>query len=271
MVNVMKNSVLKTFIFVGAVSIISPVIAQTTFLIWPIYPKIESTEKATAVWLKNTGKSDAMVQIRVFKWNQEGLKDNYSEQLDIIPSPPVAKIKAGEKHMLRLTKNVNIEDGKESSYRLIVDELPIKLSDSNDKDNSKVSFQMRYSIPLFVYGKGIGSGLNEDTQKINSKNVTAKPNLYWYIHNNDQGQSELYLKNTGKKFTRLSGIKLSKTSNSFSIGKASFGYILANSTMKFEIDKSFANQLLKNSMIYGVDTSGVKQELIEIKKMEGQR
>ncbi len=53
---------------------------------------------------KNTGKTDAMVQIRVFKWNQDGLKDNYSEQSEIIPSPPVAKIKAGEKHMLSLNQ-----------------------------------------------------------------------------------------------------------------------------------------------------------------------
>ncbi|EXB24414.1 csuC domain protein, partial [Acinetobacter baumannii 1440422] len=37
--------------------------AQATFLIWPIYPKIEANEKATAVWLQNTGKTDAMVQI----------------------------------------------------------------------------------------------------------------------------------------------------------------------------------------------------------------
>lgn len=28
--------------------------AQATFLIWPIYPKIEANEKATAVWLQNT-------------------------------------------------------------------------------------------------------------------------------------------------------------------------------------------------------------------------
>ena len=131
--------------------------------------KIEANEKATAVWLQNTGKTDAMVQIRVFKWNQDGLKDNYSEQSEIIPSPPVAKIKAGEKHMLRLTKSANLPDGKEQSYRLIVDELPIRLSDGNEQDASKVSFQMRYSIPLFAYGKGIGSGLTEESQNLMQK------------------------------------------------------------------------------------------------------
>ena len=76
--------------------------------------KIEANEKATAVWLQNTGKTDAMVQIRVFKWNQDGLKDNYSEQSEIIPSPPVAKIKAGEKHMLRLTKAPTCQMAKSS-------------------------------------------------------------------------------------------------------------------------------------------------------------
>ncbi|RDF55032.1 molecular chaperone, partial [Acinetobacter baumannii] len=110
---------LKSFLFASTLSLVTPVMAQATFLIWPIYPKIEANEKATAVWLQNTGKTDAMVQIRVFKWNQDGLKDNYSEQSEIIPSPPVAKIKAGEKHMLRLTKSANLPDGKEQSYRLI--------------------------------------------------------------------------------------------------------------------------------------------------------
>lgn len=84
-------------------------------------------------------------------------------------------------------------DGKEQSYRLIVDELPIRLSDGNEQDASKVSFQMRYSIPLFAYGKGIGSGVTEESQNL-MQNALAKPVLQWSVRNNQQGQSELYLK-----------------------------------------------------------------------------
>ena len=120
------------------------------------------------------------------------LKDNYSEQSEIIPSPPVAKIKAGEAYA-SLNQSANLPDGKEQSYRLIVDELPIRLSDGNEQDASKVSFQMRYSIPLFAYGKGIGSGLTEESQKL-MQNALAKPVLQWSVRNNQQGQSELYLK-----------------------------------------------------------------------------
>ncbi|KOA12573.1 protein CsuC, partial [Acinetobacter baumannii] len=85
---------------------------------------------------------------------------------------------------------------------------------------------------------------------------------------NQQGQSELYLKNNGQKFARLSALKTSKTGNDISLGKAAFGYVLSNSTVKFAIDQSTAHELAKTSKIYGVDSSGIKQELIEITKME---
>ena len=82
-----------------------------------------------------------MVQIRVFKWDQNHQQDAFEEQTEIIPSPPVAKIKAGEKHMLRLTRATSVPDTKELAYRIIVDELPIKLNPENDKEASTVSFQ----------------------------------------------------------------------------------------------------------------------------------
>ena len=264
--NLFQNNLKRSFMMAGALVVSAPVFAQATFLIWPIYPKVEANEKASAVWLQNTGKTDAMVQIRVYEWNQAQKKDNYSEQNAIIPSPPVAKIKAGEKHMLRLTKSANAADGKELAYRIIVDELPIKFKDDESKESSKVSFQMRYSIPLFVYGKGLGSGLTEESQKINKKNPMAKPILTWSIQKNTSGQSVLQLKNSGHKFSRLTGVKLSPSSEQSTFGDTAFGYVLANSTMQFELDKKTLNRLSSQSVLYGVDTSGTKQELIKIEK-----
>lgn len=51
--------------------------AKSNFLIWPIYPVIESQEKATPVWLENTGDEASMMQVRVFKWSQNNNKDQY--------------------------------------------------------------------------------------------------------------------------------------------------------------------------------------------------
>jgi fimbrial chaperone protein len=267
--NKMKIGLNRRLAAITVVMITSPVFAQATFLIWPIYPKIEADEKAAAVWLENTGKSDAMVQIRVFKWEQNNQQDHYTEQNEIIPSPPVTKIKAGEKHMLRLTKATHLADGNENAYRIIVDELPVKLNSDTEKNASTVSFQMRYSIPLFVYGKGLGSGLTDASQKENAKNPLSKPQLSWWIKNNEQGKPELYIKNMGAKFSRLSGIKLTPTSEQMAFEKTAFGYVLARSTMKFDLDDSLLKKLSHQGPLYGVDSSGIQQELIEIKKEGG--
>lgn len=265
------NRTLKQGCYAAAIigaSVFSPMVyAQATFLIWPIYPKIEANEKAAAVWLENTGKSDAMVQIRVFKWDQKQQQDSYNEQNEVIASPPIAKIKAGEKHMLRLTRAAQTAEGQEVAYRVIVDELPIQL-DEHAQDTSKVSFQMRYSIPLFVYGNNLGSGLTQETQKINAKNHLAQPILTWWIKDNAQGKTELYIKNSGLKFARLSGIKSSPDTQKMLLGNEAFGYILAQSTMKFDVDQQFVKQLEQKNTLYAVDSSGVQQENIEIKRGE---
>ncbi|KHF78798.1 Sigma-fimbriae chaperone protein [Acinetobacter sp. neg1] len=261
-----RNKSIQTTFFLFFYLISSFAMAQATFVIWPIYPKIESDEKAVAVWLENTGKTDAMVQIRVFKWNQNNYKNDYSEQNEIIPSPPVAKVKAGEKHMLRLTKASMVPSGEERAYRVIVDELPVNLNSENKEKSSNVNFQMRYSIPLFVYGKGLGSGLNEATQKINAKSNNSKPILTWAVEKNSEGKSDLILKNQGKKFARLTAIRITENAKDISLGESSFGYILPNASMKFEIHKNLEKNLNSSSVIYGVDTSGVKQELIKINK-----
>lgn len=257
-----------TLLMLGTMLMSPIVLAQATFLIWPIYPKIEANEKATAVWLENTGQSDAMIQVRVFKWDQHNFQDNYAEQNEVIPSPPIAKIKVGEKHMLRLTRAVQTPDGQEIAYRVIVDELPIKLNQKAEQDNSTVSFQMRYSIPLFTYGNQIGSGLTQESQKLNAKNNLAKPILTWWVKNNAQNKAELYIKNDGLKFARLSGIKTSTNAQQMAFGNMAFGYVLAQSTMKFDIDQKIAKQLAQQTTLYAVDSSGVQQETIEMKRGE---
>lgn len=242
--------------------------AQATFLIWPIYPNIESNEKATAIWLENTGKSDAMVQVRAFKWNQKDFKDDYEVQTEIIPSPPVAKIKAGEKYMLRITRSIVPTPNTEQAYRIIVDELPIKLSQDSAADNSTVSFQMRYSIPLFSYGKGIGSGLTADSAKENQKNMLAQPILTFWTEKNNNGQTELYIKNTGLKFARITGIRLNNNNDVLENNNLALGYVLANSSMRFSLSPEFAQKVSQAQLLYTTDSSGSGQKRIEIKRAE---
>lgn len=239
--------------------------AQATFLIWPIYPNIEANENATAVWLENTGSSDAMVQIRVFQWDQKDNKDSFQAQNEVIPSPPVVRVKAGERNMLRLTRAVMPVERQEKSYRIIIDELPFK-NELEQGNSAQVTFQMRYSIPLFSYGKGMGSGFNAESVKMNEKNPNAQPILsFWLTQQN--GQYQLNIKNTGHKYARLNGVKLSAEGSEIKANDVSLGYVLANSQMRFDINAQLAKQIEKASSIYSMDSSMTSTKPIEIKRV----
>ncbi len=78
---VKKGAEMLKVMCLGLMLVVMPSVwAKASFLIWPIYPVIESTERATALWLENTGNQAALVQVRVFKWDQEALEDVYVEQ-----------------------------------------------------------------------------------------------------------------------------------------------------------------------------------------------
>lgn len=242
--------------------ITKPIYAQSNFLIWPIYPVLENEDKATPIWLENTGNKASMIQIRVFKWSQSDKKDIYSDQQEVIASPPIVKVAAGDKQMIRLTKLINFSDSKEYSYRIIIDELPVDL-DSKDAANS-VSFKMRYSLPLFVYGQGIGSGNSQVTNKSNSKNPNARPILNWSMIK--KGNKDfIEIENTGLLSIKISGFQVNgKEYNSVS-GNNSFGYVLSESKLDFHLSNDLKSLLLSGKSIYAVIGNNKKPLLINKK------
>ena len=234
--------------------------SKANFVIWPIYPVIESDEKAVAVWLENTGDTPAIVQVRTFKWTQQNFKEQYQMQNEVIASPPVVRINAGQKQMIRLTKSFQPIAATEQAYRLLIDELPVDPDQKNT--GPQVSFQMRYSIPLFVYGTGIGSGLTEASKKQNDKNPLAKPILSWQITHSGM-EEVLEIKNSGLKHTRISEVKVGDYAAQLQAKNNGLGYLLANSSMQFGLSAELKKALHNNPILYSVNN---KNQMLEIKK-----
>ncbi len=252
---------LKALAITGTIVPATASYSQANFLIWPIYPVIENKQKAVPVWLENVGDSPAMVQIRVFKWTQDQYKEQFSTQQEIIASPPIVKIPAGTKQMIRLTQAVPTPDLKENSYRVVVDELPVAID--SETDNSRVNFKMRYSIPLFTYGKGIGSGAGQETRKLNSKNPLAKPILTWGF-TQVQGKEVLEIKNTGAMSARISEFKAGDKLFKAQAENNAYGYVLPNSVIHFSLSTDLKNNINKTNTLGAI--VGSKKEIIAVEK-----
>lgn len=126
-------------------------------LIWPIDPVLEADQKAGALWLENRGTTPANLQVRVFAWRQGGFEEQFQAQREIIGSPPVANIAPGQKQLIRLTRTGSSPAGQEQAYRIIIDEIPspLPVDASTQAPTAAIRLQMRYSVPLFVYGEGL--------------------------------------------------------------------------------------------------------------------
>ncbi|MDN0106311.1 molecular chaperone [Yersinia rochesterensis] len=208
----------------------SPLHAASSVLIWPIDPVINSHEKATALWLENKDSQPIYMQIRVLGWQQKAGQEDYSNQSAIIASPPVATILPGKRQLIRLIKNTPVPAGQEQAFRVLIDEIPRK--DPNEDApmpslNMGLIFQMRYSIPLFIYGEGLKS---EDA----NNPATFFPLNLGYKFIQDNGKTWLAIRNQGQTHARISHVSLQNKN----INSGLMGYVLPGNEMRFQVPAS---------------------------------
>ncbi|MFB5171387.1 molecular chaperone [Erwinia amylovora] len=189
--------------------------AANSVMIWPIDPRINSDEKAAELWLENRGTSTTLMQVRVFQWQQNQGQEQFQTQQQVMASPPMVRIEPGKRQMIRLIKQIPPTAGQEAAYRVLLDEIPTP--QPQEENNVGLNLQMRYSVPLFVYGPGLRA---KDIQ----------PKLSWRLVNQGNQQA-IEITNRGNGHARLSNVALGGRSITDSL----MGYVLANASRTFPL------------------------------------
>lgn len=222
--------------FIGLVALgMGKVQAASSVLIWPIDPVLEADQQASALWLENRGTETANLQIRVFAWSQSGFDDQYQNQRDVIGSPPVAKIEPGQKQLVRLTRTREVPPGQELAYRIIIDEIPSATPlapPADGKTAAAIRFQMRYSVPLFVYGPGLWS--KDDSTRQRDPKGAGKPDLSWKKVT-VAGRNYVEMRNQGAVHARLTDAALKQGGQPRPLVEGLLGYVLPGATMRWPI------------------------------------
>lgn len=210
-----------------------PVRAATPLLIWPVDPVVEPDRRASALWLENRGPEPAMMQIRIYRWAQPAGEDRFADQREVEASPPIVEIPAGARQMVRLTAPPRDQRaGGETAYRVIIDEVPrdapggsagAGADGQRSAPGSGIRFQMRYSIPLFVYGGNAPPATARDT--------TVDANLRCTLARSADGSGELRLTNTGQAHVRLLNVRFESGGRTIPVASGLLGYALPGSTI----------------------------------------
>lgn len=130
-----------------ALLILATQAAAASLQVAPTSVVLHPTQKAEAVWLSNTGESDAVrAQVRVFEWTQTDGEDHLVPTRDIVISPPMIELAPGARQLVRVIRTGALPAETEASYRILVDEVP----GEREGEQPGLQFLLRYSIPVFV-------------------------------------------------------------------------------------------------------------------------
>jgi fimbrial chaperone protein len=209
-----RNSKFATYALAAITAAISssPAARAQALSVLPVNIQMAPGAQATTVTVTNQGSSQTAVQIRAYKWNQEGDNDELTPSNEVVVSPPIATIEPGENQVVRLILR-QPPVGREATYRIILDQIP------PPAEPGVVHVVLRMSIPIFAQPK-----------------TRAASDLQFHVENKD-GNTYLVGVNDGLRHESIRGIGL-KTSDGREL-KAADGespYILAGSTRHWKID-----------------------------------
>jgi fimbrial chaperone protein len=128
------------------------------FAVTPVRIYMEPRERATAVTVTNDGDQDLVMQADIFEWTQtpDG-QDVLTLSEDMILSPPILKMAARSRQVVRLIALIGPVTGQQRTYRLIVREIP---EAKPDKGDLQLQIAYAFSIPIFITPQGAAAKLD---------------------------------------------------------------------------------------------------------------
>ncbi|PXW24841.1 fimbrial chaperone protein [Paraburkholderia caballeronis] len=214
--------------------------AASSVLIAPVDPKLAAESRSVALWLENRGDASVSLQIRVFGWEQRNFADDYPEQDQVVASPPVATIAPGKKQLVRLIRTQPVPPGTELPLRVLVDDIPVAHDGHDDAPagpTTGIRFQMRYSVPLFVYGSGLWI---RDPVLKDGSGEPAVPSLVATVVQHG-GRRFLNLRNDGPVHARLAAVQMiDGGGHARDVAKGLLGYVLPGAAMRWPLPDDLA-------------------------------
>lgn len=193
----------------------------------PVSIDVVAPAAASSIALKNTGDEAIKIQARLFSWKQENGDEVLEKTADVVVSPPFLNLKPGGNAVVRIVRLSKLPIAGEESYRLLIDELPSKVSPRG----TNVRMVMRYSVPVFF-----------------NTGTPDAPKIVMSAHQQN-GKVIVTATNNGATRLKLTRMKAADVSGrSVTFGEGLNGYVLAGSSNNFPANSKSSLRGLKLSI-----------------------
>ena len=120
-----------------------------SFSVTPVRIYMLPRDRAVAVTITNEGDTEVVLQADLNAWTQK--PDGTDEQVpteDLILSPPIIKLAAGARQVVRLALLKPADASRQLTYRMLMREVPEAVS--NPDKSIQVPIALALSLPVFI-------------------------------------------------------------------------------------------------------------------------
>jgi fimbrial chaperone protein len=122
--------------------------AAATFSVTPVRIYMRVQDRAVAVTITNESDAAVVLQADIYTWIQKADgTDELTLTEDLVLSPPIIKLAAKARQVVRLARLKPPDASRQLTYRLIMREVPEVMA---PKDNIQVSIALALSMPVFI-------------------------------------------------------------------------------------------------------------------------
>lgn len=207
----------------------------------PTSLSLRAEQAADGLWLSNSGGAPVQVQTRAYRWTQRDGQDQLEPTRELLVSPPMRTLAAGERQLIRVIRAGPPPTGEEHCYRIIVDELP-----TADAERKGMQFVLRYSVPIFLLPPG--------------KSEPA-PSLSAQIVAGSDGLAQIQIRNTGDGHAQVADLQHRVDGTTTNALNGLVGYVLPGQTMRWSLGAPMA-QFARGSIIARINGEADERTLL---------
>ena len=209
----------------------------------PTLVELKPSEKGTAVWLSNTDPDTPVrAQVRLFRWVQQDGEERLEPTTELAISPPLVELSGGARQLVRVIRTGAPPTGFETSYRIIVDEVPT----GESAEGTGLKFLLRYSIPVFVLPVGQTPITYDLTPRLERTGDTATLVVGNRGNRHAQLADLVYIDSSGKRQELIAGL---------------VGYVLPGQTMSWALPVSASRYNDSGNFKVRINGEAVEQTL----------
>lgn len=150
------------------------------FSVTPVRIYMDTKDRAVAVTITNDGNEPLVMQADLYTWKQ---KPNGEDELtlteDMFLSPPIIKLAANSRQVVRLARFTPSTSPKQLTYRMIVREIP---EAKPARQDLQLQIALAFSMPVFITPSGTKAKLACELDSKNSLVVVCENSGNAYSH-----------------------------------------------------------------------------------------